>query len=300
MRTTRHSDFGLLPPPRAVPASVCVRVLFGGSLNQFGWCVFFVGSVVAWWLFPIDELIWQSVHAQGKLVSMPGVVLESAATGAEEGVTEVYWVTYAFTDREGVERRGCSYWNRRRLREGTAVTVEYPIGKPWVSKVQDMRRSQFGLLGGAVILLFPLSGLGISAKGMSKGFRAIRLLRGGQPTLASFVAKWETGTEYNERKIYQMTFDFTDADGDVHRTKFKSYKPEELDDGSKKALLYDPDNPADAVLLDDLPETPAFDGSGGIRPAPLGGVYRALFAPAAAFAGHGVYIYLAWIGQMGA
>jgi hypothetical protein len=80
-------------------------------------------------------------------------------------------VRYTFTAPDGTERVGVSYRPGSRLTVGTRVTVEYPVGRPEVSRIRGYRSAKIDRLPlalyilagtGAVLLavglFFPLDG----------------------------------------------------------------------------------------------------------------------------------------------
>ena len=74
-----------------------------------------------------------------------------------------------------------------------------------------------------------------------------------------------------------MTFEYRTRDGVVRYTTVKTWSAERLEDHPEEALLYDPECPEIAVLVDDLPGTVILDEAG----QPDGASFAFVFLPAA-------------------
>ena len=282
--------------PRAVPATVCARLLFGGFMNQFGW--FFVGfGMIFVWVFAAAA-DFSGVHAfRGELETTPGTIDGSEQTSYSEGGSEhtdgtpVFAVRYTFTDADENEYAGMSYQTGTGLDAGTAVTVEYPRGRPEMSRIRGMRRAPFGPWV-AFVLIFPLIGAVFVLNGLRRGMRGLRLLKHGDGAFGTLKRKEATNVQVNDRTVYELTFAFTARDGQTYEMIAKSHHPERLEDERRELLMYDPGRPARAVLLDALPGSPRIDEYGQVRAGSLRAGLLVASLPVVTLVGHGVYAWL--------
>ena len=106
------------------------------------------------------------------------------------------------------------------------------------------------------VLIFPLVGLTMIAVGVKKGLRAMRLLTHGIPAQGRFVGQEATSVRINDAPVMAMTFEFKTVDGRTARCVAKTHETRRLSDDAEEALVYDPEDPAVAVLLDELPGRP--------------------------------------------
>jgi hypothetical protein len=69
-----------------------------------------------------------------------------------------------------------------------------------------------------------------------------------------------------------------------------THDPQKLEDDAQERLLYHPDRPARAVMLDSLPGAPKVDETGHFKPA---GVWTLalILLPLATLVGHGCYLW---------
>ena len=274
-------------PPRPVPMGVRLSALVGGATTQFGWAFFGFGLIFFWVFFPAVELV-SLVEFRGEVETVPGTVVECKETNCKENETRVYAIHYAFTASDGVERRGVSYATGDPRREGSAVTVEYPKGKPSASRIQGLRRSTFSVWT-SFVAVFPLVGLAFIVVGLKRGIKANRLLAHGKLGHGTLKDKKPTNVTVNDQRVWKLVFEFRADDGRNYETTVKTHETRLLEDDAEERLLYDPWDPNYVMMLDNLPGAPAIDEAGRLKSAgPLRGV-AVLILPLLTILGHGAY-----------
>lgn len=288
-----------LRPPRNVPPGVRLRLLFGGFLNQFGWAFFGFGMIFVW-IFAVNSDISAILHFRGEIDRTTGTVTRSEYTGWNEGGgdndsgTPIYRNYYRFTAPDGTEYEGVSYATGRQKQPGAQVTIEYPKGRPDISRIKGMKRNFFGPVG-MIAVIFPLAGFFIMLSGFRGGIKGARLLGNGWLALGRLKSKEDTGGRVNDKPIFKMTFEFTADDGGTYEAVAKTHKPWLLEDEEQEILLYDRRNPSSAVMLDSLPGAPTIDKNGRIRTKKGGGVGASLILPVLTVLGHGGYFLLRFV-----
>jgi hypothetical protein len=279
----------LSPPPRSVPLSVRLRVLFGGFSNQFGWL--FVGfGMIFVWVFTLNADFASPLLFLLPTQTTVGVVEGVERTNASENDVTVYSVDYVFFDRSGAQHRDTSY-STGNPAIGSRVTVEYLSMRASISRVMGMRRAPFGPFA-AFAMLFPLIGLAFLSSGLKQGLRANRLLAKGRIAHGTLISSQPTGATINNRPVIKLTFAFKSYEGTEWHAIAKTHQPEDLRDEQEEPLLYDPHLPSEAVLLDDLPGSTTFDPSGQLEPAGIWETARTLILPALTVLGHGTYLLI--------
>jgi hypothetical protein len=294
-----HNILNLAGPPRNVPLSVRIRVLFGGFLNQFGW-IFFGFGLVFVWAFTLNADLTSWYRFQGQLDITEGKVIGSKKTLFSEGEkshykdTHVYAIHYAFTAADGTEYKDLSYITGKQFEQGQKVSVEYPQGKPQISRIKGMRRKPVGFFG-FLPALFPLIGLLFIIRGIKKGIKANRLLTLGEQTTGKLKSKEKTKTKVDKKPVYKLTFVFNTPDGMTYEAMAKTHETGKLEDQTEEPLLYEPMRPSYAVMLDDLPGNPRINDNGNIQAGSAAGPIMMLIIPLATIIGHGIYIYLKFL-----
>lgn len=144
----------------------------------------------------------------------------------------------------------------------------------------------------AFVLLFPVIGLAFIVAGLRKGLRGMRLLRHGMLAEGRFTGKRATNTRINKRTVWELTFEFTTASGRRATATARTHEPEALMDQTLEPLVYDPLDPSNAVMLDDLPGRPRLDQESVTRTDGLLSAPLLLGLPALTVLGHLVWTLL--------
>lgn len=284
----------LAPPPRPVPGVMRLQLLLGGFLSQFGWLFFGFGSIF-FWIFVMQADLTSWLRFSGKLETaearVSGCFRTHFSVGGSKGRggTPVYGNPFRFSSG-GTEYNDVSFATGRCLPDGAGVTAEFPAGNPALSRIQSMRRAPMEGWA-AFVLLFPAVGLIFILTGARAGLRAGRLLAVGKLAQGKLVNKVATNTQINKRRVYLMTFEFTTENGMTAEASTKTHRTELLEDDERENLIYDPDNPENAVTLDTLPAAVTVNESGELRADGFFSLLLSLTLPVVTLAGHGAYFY---------
>ena len=92
---------------------------------------------------------------------------------------------------------------------------------------------------------------------------------GNGPLAGVLKSKRATNTTVNRRRVFELTFAFTAQNGQQCEAKARTSITEGLEDQREEPLLYNPNKPEDAVMLDEESSRPQFDESGGLRGRPV-------------------------------
>jgi hypothetical protein len=249
--------------PRSVPVSLTIEALFGTFMSQFGWSFVAFGMVFVW-VFDAGGAVAEWISFRGELRTAQGVVTGWSRTSTSVNDQPVYRIAYDFRTPEGLSGSGASFVSGRWLQAGTDVTVEFVDADPALSRITGMRTS---IGGGIVILIFIFPGVGaaIAIADLRRRRRALRLLRDGTMTTGVFDTMEATNAKVNEQPVMKLTFRFQDEHGTWHTAEAKTHRPARLRDEARELIVYDPRNPADASVLDELPCQPRVGPDGGLE-----------------------------------
>lgn len=281
--------FNFSQPPRTVPLSVKLRILFGGFTNQFGW-IFFGFGLIFVWVFTLQGDYTSWYRFRGDVSTAQGVITEVKETNLSINETKVYANHYKFTDEDGNEFSDISYTTGKRVNVSNTVTIEYLTYQPQISRIQGQRRSQGGIFG-LMPVIFPVVGLCFIVAGFKKANKGIHLLSLGKISHGTLKSKEKTNTKINDNPVYKFTFEFFADDGNSYQAIAKSYLVEKLEDQEFEPLLYDPARPNYAVMLDNLPGNPRIDEMGNIKCGNILSTTAVLIIPLATIIGHSWYIF---------
>ena len=273
------------PINRVVPGSVVWRLFLHGIANQVAWLLLGLGLIAGWIvIFSVDLSF---VYYLGAVEQTTGTITDSVETSVTLNDAVVMINMYRFVASNGRRFEDYSYATGRWYKEGESVTIEYPHGKPQLSRIQGMRRKLFGPYA-LWLLLGPIGGVGFLALRVRRAWRLKRLLQHGVLTGGTLVDKEATNTRINEALVYKLTFAYTAQDGRTYQVVHKTHITAPLEDDKNERLLYDAAHPQHAFLVDALPGRPTFDKRGGqIRPQPVS--LLTCILPGVTLAGHGLY-----------
>lgn len=271
-----RSMFILALPPRRVPLSLVIKVLFGGVRGQFGWGIALVGVLISW-IFVLNSEFTTPIFFRGQVLSAAGKVTRIDKTAFSEGGSRrrrrsgrpIYAIHYSYQTDGGEAQTGVSYKIGSDVsgppQVGPEVIVEYPAGRPDISRIEGLRRKPFawflGFLG-----VVPLIGFGLALYGFFGGLGNWALLSRGHPTTARLLHKRRTGSSVNKQSVWAMTFEYTTIEGETFETVVKTHLNENLEDDAEERLVYNPGRPGQAVLIDNLPGEPQLDSMGNFLP----------------------------------
>lgn len=274
----------LSPAPRSVPLTLSIRVLMGGALSQVGWGMMALGMAFVWG-FDAGGAVRSTVRFAGELSVAEGLSTGWAETNLTINDSRVYGTSYSFRSGDGYDLTGTSYRTGGYIEAGQGVTVEYDPDDPTVSRIQGMRASMTGPWI-VFVYIFPIIGLALALAGLRKGMRARRLLATGELALGTLKSKEPTNTQVNEQTVHRYTFEFDVPNGGTFEVVGRTHRAS-LQDEERERIVYDPRDPSEARLLDDLPCRPSIDGRGDFDTASSAELLWAalnLVLPAAAIA----------------
>jgi hypothetical protein len=252
------------PPPRRVPLTLRIANQFN-VVAQIGWAVLGFTSVFVWVFIGNADLSF--ITFRGELDKAAGRITRVEETSASENDVRVVANHYEYSVA-GKPFQGIAYATGQSLPVGQTVDVEFTPADPAHSRIPGMRRAMFGpaIL---FVAIFPVIGLGIVIGVFLWGRKRNSLLENGLFALGTLKDKQPTNVRVNNRPVWELTFDFTTRDGRRHEATARTTDPDRLEDERQEPLLYDPDDPSRAYLLDEVPARPELDDRGELVGRPL-------------------------------
>lgn len=282
---------------RHVPASLAIGVAFGGVLATVGWCVF-AGTMIFWWALGAHADFAGEFAFSGQVMQTQGRVLHVEETNFSEGGsddspgTPIYRYDFEYEYPVGNIRTASSFSTGQYYALGTAVPVEYVPGEPPVARIAKTRT---GVFGPEIVFVAVFPGIGLLLVVISYvlGLRTVGVLRRGKLASGRLIEKKPTNTKINNQLVYALTFQFTDAQGQVQTGTVRTHHTGKAEDDGEERLFYDPDNPSQVRLVDLLPGGVKVGNDGAIEYAGISGAFlRAVLLPALALGIHG---FVAWL-----
>lgn len=243
-------------PPRHVPRAIYRKATADSLLfiMLLGFIFFAQGLAMAWIFFPRRLPDDARISARGTVGT--GVVLQVHTTRMNENNRRVVRYVFEFRGPDGSQRTGTCYSSTTRYEQGAFVEVEYLPDDSSVARLRGCRLSVFGW-GAAIVALLPAAGFFMMAFAARSRLRIRHLLTHGQFALGRATRIKELPIQVNKQTVWQVTIAFQVA-GRVHEFNYRVRGDSKVESLRKKVeaaatvgLLYDPANPARALLVDD-------------------------------------------------
>lgn len=262
-------DLDRLPrAPRSVPLSLSIRLRFGGTLGLVGWMFLAIGTGMLLGFSTFAHPLVSARLALDETGTVEGRVLGWSEASVEVNEQPVIGTHFEYTV-DGVLYEGLSFAVDHAPEPESRVKVIYAVGDPRASRIDGMMTGAMPLWVLAFLLIFPGAGFVLAFGAFRRGGREVRALRHGRGARAVATDHRPTGTTINEEPEIAVTFSYTDHLGRQHSVVSKTLEPEDLLDEAEEALLYLPERPTVAVLLDSKPDVIVVETDGRFRPRPL-------------------------------
>ena len=271
------------PPPRRVPLSLKIANTMTGTA-QLGWFLFGFGMIFVWSF--AGHADYSFIEFYGERGRALGVIDSVQPTSFTVDNARVMANGYEFS-AGGRTFHGVAYSTGSAAAPGQKTWVEYIAGKPQMSRIAGMRRAAVTPWV-LVVVVIPLVGIGLVGFAWGGGRIENQLLRDGILTTGVLKEKTATNTSVNNARVYRMTFEFTARDGTRHKLTSFTNAPHRLSDEAREPLLYDPQTPERAYLLDNAPSRPKLDGGGELLGRPVAAFFK-LIIPVIVLALNGLW-----------
>lgn len=269
---------GLGEPPRQLPFTIALAAL-RGRLWWLGWLFFTLGLVGAGGLLDMDEVRW-ALEDPAQRQPAQGVVSAVEETNFTVNGADVWAVRYTYT-AGGAAQAGVGYAEAELPEVGAALEVRVSGADPALSEAVGLRRSQTGAPWwvGFGPGLFAVAGVILLVVASVRGQGRAALLREGRAVHASLRLRESTAVMVNNQQVWNVVFEFADADDRSHRFLFRTRFPWSFAEGEPRWALYWPRDPDRAALALDVAEGLRVDNRGRFTWRSRGPLVHTLLPP---------------------
>ncbi len=243
------SDWNL---PRSISVGLKMQILFGNVVFSMGLLFFLFGSVFTI-VFGLNADFTSPFSFNDNDPSIKGIVVKVEETGSRENKRSIYQNTVKYKVN-GKEYYSDSYSLGNVVNALDSVDVQYSPEDVSLSRISGMRKAPFSAWVVLLTLIFPGIGLTMLIFGIRRSRINVRLLKIGLLTHGKVTRKEATNTKINKQTVYKVFFTFTTKNGILTESSVKTHKTHLLEDEEKEQLVYDAENPTNAVLIDSLPK----------------------------------------------
>jgi hypothetical protein len=235
---------------RNLPLALRIKVLLSGAVFWIGFIFFAFGTV-------IFSVFAMSINFSDLKISktdptVKGRIIEVSYTQASENEKPIYEYQFLYSVN-GEEFRNSSYDIFRTLPSDSTIEVIYSSQNPQISKIKGMRAGLMPLWVLLLVGIFPTIGFLFLLFSTLRKIKILQIMRVGLIAQGTLTRQEPTNTRINNRTVYKLFFSFTALDGQKYEAVGSTHLTERLTDEKTEMLVYDPQKPTDAVMLDVLP-----------------------------------------------
>lgn len=181
-----------------------------------------------------------------------GELIARHATHSSANKRRIHEYVYHY-QVDGRRYEGRSFDTDNGAAAGAAVTVQYAARDPASSRLEGMGLAPFGMHVALLVAVFPAIGLGMLYFAVRRYRKYSYLVQHGVLTTGKVVRKEPTNTKINQQTVYRVFFQYKSGDGVLREAWVSTHQTDRLGDERQEPLVYDPERPDEAVLLDAMP-----------------------------------------------
>ncbi|MEN8118912.1 MAG: hypothetical protein ABFS35_01110 [Bacteroidota bacterium] len=236
---------------RNLPIGLKLKIWFADVLTVIGGGFLLIGIPFVLIFVPFASLFSPGFSDNDPVIE--GTITEVYGTSSYVNDVQVYEYTFTYNPPDGGNYEGIGYSTGKIYEISDPVQVIYKRNKQEIAKAKELRLNSFSVGLVFPVLIFPLIGAVMLYFSTKKAINSIRILKIGELAFGKFQYKETTNTKVNGQRVYKLYFEFTAKDNKLYKTIAKTHHYYQLEDDDKEKLVYDPDDPENAVLLDALP-----------------------------------------------
>jgi hypothetical protein len=237
---------------RKIPVGVQLKIWFGNVITIIGLAFFIMGLPFSFAFLSFSDFFGPSFSDEDpKTIA---TIVSSTPTSSYINDIKVFEINYEYKTSDGNTFNGSGYTTGNIFRIGSEIKVQYQQDNFAVSKSNDLRSSEFGGGFTLFVLIFPVIGLIMLFFSTKKAIKEVYILKIGELAEGRLLSKIPTNTKINNQTVYELQFQFEATNGQMYQAKCRTHQYYRLEDEQLEKLVYDPDMPSNAVMLDALPK----------------------------------------------
>lgn len=253
-------DFNL---PRKISLGSKLHLFFFHKTISIVGLIFLIISVmIIFFFYPYID--FSQFYLNENSPKSKGIITDIIPTSIKEGTVRIYKYKFYYQPTHSpINFTLSSYGKNNTLlsksgistsrQPGDTVTVIYSDEHPEVAKIEgmDYKPAPFFIL---ILMMIPLLiGLILLLSQIPNYKKTLRLIREGVIGEAIFISMTSTNIKINDKRVMKLLFRFKTITGEYEFT-YKTNHPEAFrTSGIKHPILYDPENPNCAILVQALP-----------------------------------------------
>ncbi len=235
-----------------VPLRIRILHLFGRTSFIIGFLFTVIG--LSFIVYFSTQLNWNILFAGKKdLVATSGFITSLNETQYNVNESPLYEYRYRYYDQSQIPYSGFFLEYANLYEPGQEITIEYLRNSPEVSRFAGKDRQnyeQIMFLAGVGGIIIGLLFLYPSSRRTRRERKIIML---GRPAEGKLVYAEPTNTRINEQPVYKLTYEYHTGRETAQKFSIKSHLIRNISEEQTEILIYDPNNPSRAVVVETLP-----------------------------------------------
>lgn len=235
---------------RSISPLVALSVMFNNIHGYMGLSFAGLGMIFVIVFTPMVDFI-SPFYFGDDAEKTSGIVTEVNSTNVSVNEDNVLEYKFVFTYM-GRTYSGVSYSTDRSFTVDQNAPVEFEPDNPAIARIEDMDLKPMPIFV-LFVFIFPGIGFVFLYFAFRKGIPKINAIRYGIMTRGKFMKMEATGGSINNQTIYDCHFSFKDRMGNEFTAVGSTHKTELIRDEAEERIIYDPENPANSVVVDAMP-----------------------------------------------
>ncbi len=231
---------------RKVPIFIQIQVIFSSV-------VFFIGFIfLALGLFFV-AIAFSTINFTDLKFSKNDPVTVGFVTDRENTnstVNDRAVIRYSFTYTSGGKTYSGEAYTTNDLLD--TVNVVYLKNNPEIARIQGTKLGVFPIWILLLVFIFPIIGAFMFYFGLKKGLGWINIIKVGQISFGQYLRQEPTNSSVNNQPVYRFFFKFL-YQGTEYEATGETHKVYKLTDEKFEPLVFNPNNPNEAVMVDGFP-----------------------------------------------
>jgi len=236
---------------RNISLKMKLQIIFKHTLMLIG-VIFTILSLFMFIIFGL-QVSFEDYKFDENSPITEGKIIKVLKTNAKENNISVVKYEYEYNINSQTYKAE-SYTTGKQYVEQQTVEIQYIESEPQISRIENTRKGAFDPWFLLFFTPFLFVGGSMVGVGIYLSLNSIKLLKFGEIAYGILVDKQPTNVKINNKTVYKLFFEFQARDGQKYTTIAKTHRPALLENEVKEKLVYDPNNPSKAVVIDTLPQ----------------------------------------------
>jgi len=227
---------------------VKLGVIFGGVITIIGIAFTVLGLAI---MIPFTMLIdFNDMKFSKDSPITSGEVIKVEGTNSYSNDVQIFEYFYRYTVQGKIYENSSFATGKSNFAN---LKIQYLKESPEISRISGMNSGNFPVWILLFLSVFPIIGILMIFFGIKKRLVYLRILQVGKVTFGIYKRRETTGSSVNEQAVYRLFFDFIADDGKTYQAHGETHNTYKLEDEQFEPLVFNPQNPSEAIMIDGLP-----------------------------------------------